>query len=295
MKKTIKCMQCDALFDVVYEIGDQGSLNACKRKYCSKSCKQAFNKTNLTSTRKIELTCQHCSKTFCRPISQSITAKFCSKECQKLSTCKFCSSCKSPISNRIVDSICYGCRLASRRVTYTCTMCLKTWQDLPSNPRKFCSRNCQWHAQSAGLIKLPIHGRCGFRVDLNDGNYYKSSLEADFARFCNHKGLIYHYEHKTFELLVNDKKVFYTPDFYLPDSNEYVEMKGNRHDGRYNSNLDCVETLKKLGVDIRVNLMTEFYNDIRGLGIQNIEGFDYNGTKSLIQLRPGHSNRSTRT
>lgn len=130
---------------------------------------------------------------------------------------------------------------------------------------------------------------------MNDGNYYKSSLEADFARFCRHNGSVYLYEHKTFELTIDGKKVFYTPDFYLPESDTYVEMKGNRRDGRYDSNLKCVDKLKKLGVNVCVNLMTEFYDGIRGHGIQNVEGFDYDGTKSLIQLRPGHSNRSTRT
>lgn len=295
MKKTITCLQCNKLFEVNYEMGDQGSLNACKRKYCSKSCKRAFNKVNLTSNKKIELLCQHCNSTFCRPVSQSITAKFCSRQCQQSSTHKFCKICKTQISARITDGICFDCRLASRRCTYTCAMCSKTWQELPSNPKKFCSRDCQWRAQSAGLVKLPTHGRCGFRIDLNDGNYYKSSLEADFARFCNHKGLSYRYEHKTFELVVNDKKVFYTPDFYLPESNAYVEMKGNRRDGKYNSNLHCVDALKKLGIDILVNLMTEFYDSIRGLNIQNIEGFDYDGTKSLIQLHPGHKHRSTRS
>ena len=295
MKKTITCLQCNKSFEVIYEMGDQGSLNACKRKYCSKSCKRAFNKANITSLKKVELSCQHCNRTFCRPISQSITAKFCSRQCKQSSTHKFCEICKVQISTRIADGICFDCRLASRRRTYTCAMCSKTWQGLPSNPKKFCSRDCQWRAQSAGLVKLPTHGRCGFRIDLNDGNYYKSSLEADFARFCNHKGLSYQYEYKTFELVVNDKKVFYTPDFYLPESNAYVEMKGNRSDGKYNSNLHCVDALKKLGIDVHVNLMTEFYDGIRGLGIQNIEGFDYDGTKSLIQLRPGHKHRSTRS
>lgn len=295
MKKSIECLQCNKLFEITYEIGDQGSLNACKRKYCSKDCKRAFNKVNLTSPKKVELSCHGCSKTFCRPISQAINAKFCSKQCQKFTTRTFCQICNVQISNRIIDHVCFDCRLASRRITYTCKLCKKEWQGLPSESKKFCSRECQWHAQSAGLVKLSTHGRSGFRIDLNDGNYYKSSLEADFARFCTYKGTGYIYEHKTFEVVLNEKKVFYTPDFYLPEEDLYVEMKGNRNDGRYNSNLDCVEALKKLGISINVNLMTEFYDSIRGLGIDNVEGFDYNGTKSLVQLRPGHKHRSTRS
>jgi hypothetical protein len=95
-------------------------------------------------------------------------------------------------------------------------------------------------------------------------------------------------------LTINDKKVFYTPDFYLPQFDFYVEMKGDRNDGRYNSNLSCVEELVKQGIIIHVKLMKDFYNDIKQLGISNVEGFDYNGTKSLIRVRPGHSGRNTR-
>ena len=138
MKKTITCLQCNKSFEVIYEMGDQGSLNACKRKYCSKSCKRAFNKANMTSLKKVELSCQHCNRTFCRPISQSITAKFCSRQCKQSSTHKFCEICKVQISTRIADGICFDCRLASRRRTYTCALCSKTWQELPSNPKKSC-------------------------------------------------------------------------------------------------------------------------------------------------------------
>lgn len=295
MKKTLQCLHCSKQFEVFYEMGDQGSLNACKRKYCSKSCKRNFNKAHPTSDQKVALNCMQCSTVFYRPLSQSLTAKFCSRECIHKSTHRFCSTCKSQISSRIRDGICYDCRLSARRISFKCEVCAKTWQDLPSNSKRFCSRNCQWHAQSSGLVKLATHGRCGFRSDLNDGNYYKSSLEADFARVCRYRGHNYHYEHKTFELTIKGKKIFYTPDFYLPEQNLYIEMKGNRRDHRYDSNLNCAEELKKLGINIRVNLMSEFYDDIKGLDIQNIEGFNYDGTKSLIQLRPGHSNRSTRT
>ena len=205
MKKHITCLQCGTSFEVAYKLGDQGSLNSCKRKYCSRECKKLFNKNNATSTKKVEIKCQQCRSEFFRPLSQSHSAKFCSKTCRDESTKKKCKVCIRGISSRIRDGICYDCRLKQRRIQHVCKLCGKNWSDLPSVRKKFCTRSCQWKAQSSGLMKLSTHGRTGFRTDLNDGNYYKSSLEADFARLCRHKNEEYLYEAKTFETTIDGK------------------------------------------------------------------------------------------
>ena len=59
------------------------------------------------------------------------------------------------------------------------------------------------------------------------GNYYnntwmRSSWEIKFAHFLDCSNIKWKYEFKTFDL----GDMTYTPDFYLPEFNCYVEIKG---------------------------------------------------------------------
>lgn len=67
--------------------------------------------------------------------------------------------------------------------------------------------------------------KAGWREDL--GRYFRSSWEANYARFLNFSKVGWKYEHKTF-WFSNIKRGTrsYTPDFYLPDENVYHEVKG---------------------------------------------------------------------
>ena len=71
---------------------------------------------------------------------------------------------------------------------------------------KYCSKSCLNEAQSSGLQEIPSNGRMGFRRDLNPNYFFKSSLEADYARWCEATGKNYIYEHKTFTLDINGKE-----------------------------------------------------------------------------------------
>ena len=53
--------------------------------------------------------------------------------------------------------------------------------------------------------------------------WMRSSWEVAFALWLDHCGIKWEYEKKKFCL---SKGHYYTPDFYLPDQNEYVELKG---------------------------------------------------------------------
>jgi len=73
----------------------------------------------------------------------------------------------------------------------------------------------------SGEIKPNSHGHFGIRADLNE--VFRSNLEANYARILKYKGTSYEYENTTFKLSTGQT---YTPDFYLPDTDEYVELKG---------------------------------------------------------------------
>lgn len=54
-----------------------------------------------------------------------------------------------------------------------------------------------------------------------DGHRYRSRLEARFAVFLDLMGIDFRYEHEGFDL----GGLWYLPDFWIPDSNIYIEIK----------------------------------------------------------------------
>jgi len=72
--------------------------------------------------------------------------------------------------------------------------------------------------------KHPMFGKIGTH---GKGAYYKniwmrSSYEIAFARFLDANKVKYQYEPRAFNLV----NMTYTPDFYLPETDEYIETKG---------------------------------------------------------------------
>ena len=64
------------------------------------------------------------------------------------------------------------------------------------------------------------YSEIGYREDL--GHKVKSTWEANYARILKAQGRSYEYEPTSFNLSVGT----YTPDFYLPIENKYIEIKG---------------------------------------------------------------------
>lgn len=66
----------------------------------------------------------------------------------------------------------------------------------------------------------------GKREDI-DNKYFRSSWEANLARYYNYLGIKWEYEPKTFIFTnITRGSVSYTPDFYLPEEDKWVEVKG---------------------------------------------------------------------
>lgn len=71
--------------------------------------------------------------------------------------------------------------------------------------------------------KNPMFGK----ITHGKGAYYRSiwmrsSYEIAYAKWCDKNKIIWQYESKTFDL----GEMTYTPDFYLPEFNLYIEIKG---------------------------------------------------------------------
>lgn len=60
-----------------------------------------------------------------------------------------------------------------------------------------------------------------------DGEYYLSETEATWAAYFDECGMPFEHEANTFELPAGD---FYTPDFFLPEQDAYLEVKSGNID-----------------------------------------------------------------
>ena len=68
--------------------------------------------------------------------------------------------------------------------------------------------------------------KSGKREDL-DNTFFRSSWEANLARYYNYINIKWEYEPKTFIFKnITYGSVSYTPDFYLPEEDKWIEVKG---------------------------------------------------------------------
>ena len=87
-----------------------------------------------------------------------------------------------------------------------CRKCYRLWVKIPENN--------------------PMFGKLTYvkRIYYNE-TCMRSSYEVNFARFLDLSGYKWKYESKTFNL----GNMTYTPDFYIPEWNSYIEIKGWFH------------------------------------------------------------------
>jgi hypothetical protein len=92
--------------------------------------------------------------------------------------------------------------------------------------------------------------KMGVREDL--GHFVRSSWEANIARYYKHIGVAYQYEPKIFYFIgVKNGAVNYKPDFYLPDTDTYIEVKGQM------TSVDRtkMKRMKKYHPDVKVQMI----------------------------------------
>ena len=127
-----------------------------------------------------------------------------------------CKSCGKEITSRKYKrcSICY----IEYMIKYPHNKGIrksKTWKDKISSSMK---ENGTTKGKNNPMFGRITHGK---------GSYYKkiwmrSSYEIAFVKWLDRKGIRWQYEPKTFDL----GEMTYTPDFYLPEFNLYIEVKG---------------------------------------------------------------------
>jgi len=199
VKKTVKdsyCIDCGALLNK-YKPGKR--CYSCNRKHQLK-INPLIGKKNPNWKGGIIFKkhfCEHCGK----EISISSWYKN-----------KLCNSCSRGGSNNcnwkggLPKCIDCGKKLS----TYTATRCKKCANKHNSG------KNHHNYGKSVKNIKKIKYGSIWFR----------SSWEANFAKWCDLSGIKWEYEPKAFELIIKNKETTYTPDFYLPEFDLWIEIKG---------------------------------------------------------------------
>jgi hypothetical protein len=110
------------------------------------------------------------------------------------------------------------------RLKTVCTnpKCGKIFLREPWVSRKFCSNKCAMKV-IGGEPTSPkaSRGKAGTRKDISKIIYFYSRWEANVARLFNYLGIKWQYQPRVFDLVSQN----YTPDFYLPNHNVYIEVK----------------------------------------------------------------------
>jgi hypothetical protein len=139
----------------------------------------------------------------------------------------------------------YSCIDCHKKISYGSKRC-PGCEDLTRKGKSFCLNNefkKGEHPWNYGLTKTtdkriekqsekvkgennptfrnPKHNK-SFKAGKYNNVYFRSSWEIAYAKYLDNKNIKWLYESKTFKLRNN----FYRPDFYLPETDEYIEIKG---------------------------------------------------------------------
>ncbi len=134
--------------------------------------------------------------------------------------------------------------------------------------RKYCSNACAMSV-IGGQPTSPraARAKAGIRSDLGD-IYFYSRWEANFARLLNSLSIQWNFQPRTFDL-INQK---YTPDFYLPNQDIYVEIKNFLSDFSYQRD----KRFRELYPDINLYLLLkEDYLTLQEQFSDKIENWEY--------------------
>jgi hypothetical protein len=100
--------------------------------------------------------------------------------------------------------------------------CAKEFEFERYKARIYCSAICAIKSVgSRPTSPKASRGKSGVRRDIDQKINFHSRWEANVARMYNHLGIAWMYEPRTFKMGEHT----YTPDFYLPYYNEFVEVK----------------------------------------------------------------------
>ena len=167
---------------------------------------------------------QGCGKEF--TVKPSDPKLYCSRRCSAL--VNNVGRILSPVTKAKISKTLTGRTYPERQgITYVdiiCnnTGCGKIFKKQPWERAKYCSNKCAM-AVIGGQPTSPraARAKAGIRPDIDPHIYFYSRWEANYARILNLEKIKWIHQPKRFKL----ESQHYTPDFYLPKTNTYVEIK----------------------------------------------------------------------
>lgn len=174
---------------------------------------------------------RECARVDCRvafTVRPYESKRYCSNSCAAKARNlgrKLSSETKARIGNALKgrSSPLKGALLVPRE-SRECTRetCRKVFQYERYKNRKFCSNNCSFAVTSSQPTSPKAsRGKSGIRPDIDSKICFFSRWEANVARYFNYIGTDWEFAPRTFDL--GGQR--YTPDFYLPETDTYVEVK----------------------------------------------------------------------
>ncbi len=150
--------------------------------------------------------------------------------------------------------------------------CKKTFLVERWMKRKYCSNQCHMTVMGGKPTSAKAsRGKAGIRKDISETIYFHSRWEANYARMLNYLGVKWEYEPKTFDLGMQN----YTPDFYLPETDEYIEVKNFLW--KYSKIRD--EKFRKLYPGIKLKMiLKEDYLKLQEKYAKLIKDWEYNNS-----------------
>jgi len=148
------------------------------------------------------------------------------------------------------------------------------YKDGRKNKKHFCKEcNINQITYNTAVFGTGICGSCSHKGEKNwnfgtpaphgkkikyKGISMRSSWETKYAKYLDEKNIKWNYEPKRFNL----GNMTYTPDFYLPKTNTYIEIKGYWRD----NGKQRFFKFKKLNPDLNIKLLMG--DDLKSLGIK---------------------------
>lgn len=130
--------------------------------------------------------------------------------------------------------------LYSTKQCFSCAMKARKGKSNPNASKKGVLNN--------RYGKLPAHGKKYWYKDI----CFRSSWEGKYAEYLDLNNITWLYEKIIFKIIMNSGiDGTYTPDFYLPDTDEYIEIKGYWR-GNTKEKFDC---FKKQYNDKKITLL----------------------------------------
>ena len=279
----LKCANCNSLFTKSQYKINQAKQAGTQQFFCSKICADKGrdktklfkgNKTNeeirkqrSESTKKswskggvrfgarektVEYLCRSCNNIFYRVPRKDTKYDFCSHQCS------------GDAKKKNIEKLCIGCN----KIFFV--------EPHKENIRKYCTIDCFYTntyderveraiSISSSLYKRPIY----------KGIKFRSSWEAEVAHQLDESGILWEYEQHRFnvnngkEIIKPNKQrlpkyTIYIPDFYLPEFNIYLEVKGWWR----KENLEKVLKFRSHGYKLTIIMEKDLYN--KGKGVEDV-------------------------